>query len=139
MSTHHDTAHPPATGNDDPDRNGRGPPPGLLRSRGEDGGAGIAAQVPARVFARRASIEDARVAVELSLKGQPIGETDGASAGPGLEDSEGPQIRWRSVPPATSSRTTIQGCAFQAVSRRKPASASAKSGGERTALVQTGL
>jgi hypothetical protein len=44
-----------------------------------------------------------------------------------------------SAPAAASTTTTIQGAIFQTVSTKKPPSASAKSRGLRTALVQTGL
>ena len=51
----------------------------------------------------------------------------------------GAQVAWRSEPPTPSNKTTIQGCAFQTVSSRKPESASTKSRAVRMALVQTGL
>jgi hypothetical protein len=49
------------------------------------------------------------------------------------------QISRDTMPAAASSTTTIHGGHFQTVSSRKPASASAKSRGVKTALVQTGL
>ena len=49
------------------------------------------------------------------------------------------QAKASNAPPADSKATTIQGGIFQTVSNRKPVSASAKSRGERTALVQTGV
>ena len=53
-----------------------------------------------------------------------------------LEDCH---ARLDSTPAPARSATTIHGGAFHTVRRRKPASASAKSRGVRTALIQTGL